>query len=74
MGRGSPLSSADFLLGIEESWNFGGRPPVFSGYFLGGIVLSCWAGGRAPLLSFVVSELMVVGGRTVEGAVLQRFR
>lgn len=74
MGRGSPLSSADFLLGVEESWNFGGRPPVLSGYFLGGTVLSCWAGGRAPLLSFVVSELMVVGGRTVEGATLQRFR
>ena len=67
LDRGSPLSSADFLLAFEASWNFGGSPPVLSGYFLGGTELSCWTGGTAPVVSSGVCELMIVGGNKVEG-------
>jgi len=61
LGGGSPLSSTDFLRGIELSWIFGGRRPLVSEYFLWGVVLSRWAEGMSPVLSLGVSELMIVG-------------
>ena len=57
---GSPLSSADFLLGFEVSWIFGGRPPVVSGYHLWGTEASRCAGDRPPVVS--LGEL-ILGNR-----------